>query len=188
MSLKHFAHRWNNILHRDLGYLFAGMTVIYALSGIALNHLNDWDPSYSIELRSARAAAPLERAALRRPQVERLLADWGIGGSYRKHYFPDDATMRVFFRGGSATLDLESGEAAIELVERRPVFFESNFLHYNKPRFLWTWFADIFAGALVVLAVTGLFVLKGRKGISGRGAWLTALGLVIPAVFLIAYL
>ncbi|HKL38702.1 MAG TPA: hypothetical protein VJ876_07375, partial [Bacteroidales bacterium] len=39
----------NRILHRDLGYFFFGMTLIYALSGIALNHIDDWNPSYSIE-------------------------------------------------------------------------------------------------------------------------------------------
>ena len=43
--------RWgklNRILHRDIGYFFFGMSVIYGLSGIALNHLDDWDPSYNI--------------------------------------------------------------------------------------------------------------------------------------------
>ena len=42
--------------------------------------------------------------------------------------------------------------------------------------------------ALGVLAVTGLFVLKGKKGITGRGAWLSALGVVVPFVFLWLYL
>jgi hypothetical protein len=68
------------------------------------------------------------------------------------------------------------------------VFFESNYLHYNTPRGLWTWFADIFAGALILLAISGLFILKGKKGITGRGAWLTGIGILIPAIFLILYL
>jgi hypothetical protein len=33
-----------------------------------------------------------------------------------------------------------------------------------------------------------MFALKGRKGITGRGAWLTAIGVIIPVAFLIAYL
>jgi hypothetical protein len=40
---------------------------------------------------------------------------------------------------------------------------------------------------LILLAVTGLFILGGKNGISGRGAWLTALGIIIPALFLIFY-
>ena len=31
--------KWNRAVHRDFGYLFLGMTIIYALSGIALNHM-----------------------------------------------------------------------------------------------------------------------------------------------------
>ena len=48
--------------------------------------------------------------------------------------------------------------------------------------------ADAYAFSLAVLAVTGLFVLKGRKGITGRGAWLTGAGIAIPLLFLFFYL
>jgi len=44
--------------------------------------------------------------------------------------------------------------------------------------------ADIYAAVLLILAVTGLFVLKGKKGITGRGAWLTGLGVLIPVIFI----
>jgi len=52
---------------------------------------------------------------------------------------------------------------------------------------LWTWVADIFGFSLILLAVTGLFVLKGKKGLNGRGKWFVALGFLIPLVFLIIY-
>lgn len=37
--------RWNTILHRDVGYLITGLTIIY---GISVNHVQDWNPSYQI--------------------------------------------------------------------------------------------------------------------------------------------
>ena len=37
---------WLRAIHRDLGYLAVGFTVIYALSGIAMNHIDDWDPNF----------------------------------------------------------------------------------------------------------------------------------------------
>ncbi len=40
--------KWNRAIHRDFGYLFFGMTIIYALSGIAINHLDDWNPNYKV--------------------------------------------------------------------------------------------------------------------------------------------
>src|SRR5436190_6471774 len=38
---------WLRSFHRDFGYLAIGFTVIYAVSGIAQNHIEDWgDVSY----------------------------------------------------------------------------------------------------------------------------------------------
>ena len=34
--------------HRDIGYFFAGLTVLYAISGVAVNHIDDWNPNYVI--------------------------------------------------------------------------------------------------------------------------------------------
>jgi hypothetical protein len=34
--------------HRDIGYFFAGLTVLYAISGVAVNHMEDWNPNYVI--------------------------------------------------------------------------------------------------------------------------------------------
>ena len=63
---------------------------------------------------------------------------------------------------------------------------EANFLRSNHARRLWTLAADIYAVTLI-LDVTGLFVLKGKKGITGRGAWLTGAGILVPVIFLSLY-
>ena len=42
-------------------------------------------------------------------------------------------------------------------------------------------------GALIALAITGLFLVRGKKGITGRGAWLTVLGILIPMIYLLIY-
>ena len=81
-------------------------------------------------------------------------------------------------------IDLGTGKGILEKIRRRPLFYEVNFLHYN-PGKLWTWFSDIFSGALVLLAITGLFILRGKNGITGRGAWLTIAGLIVPILFLL---
>lgn len=43
--------RWSRTLHRDLSYFFAGMVLIYALSGIAMNHRDTFNPNYSVSQR-----------------------------------------------------------------------------------------------------------------------------------------
>jgi len=62
-----------------------------------------------------------------------------------------------------------------------------NFLHLNTPRKLWTYFADLYAVCLIALSISGVFILRGRKGIRGRGKWLVAVGFLFPLVFLFAY-
>jgi hypothetical protein len=40
-------------LHRDLGFLAFGLTIVYAVSGIAVNHIGTWDPNFIREERVA---------------------------------------------------------------------------------------------------------------------------------------
>ena len=51
--------KWSRILHRDIGYFFIGTTIIYGLSGIALNHMNDWNPNYKVETEQFQTTIPL---------------------------------------------------------------------------------------------------------------------------------
>ncbi len=76
----------------------------------------------------------------------------------------------------------------ITKIRNRPVFSELNYLHYNKPKKLWTWFSDLYAFGLILMAISGLFLVKGKKGITGRGGVLTIIGILIPLRFLIIYL
>ncbi|HDJ34235.1 MAG TPA: hypothetical protein ENF21_09100 [Bacteroidetes bacterium] len=179
--------KWIRIIHRDFGYLFFGATIVYGLSGIALNHLDEWNPNYIIENRAVQVKFPENVYELSRDDVRNIMAQIGEERNFKNFYFPDDQSMKVFIRGGSVLFDLETGQGLLESIRRRPVFHEVNFLHYNPVR-LWTWFSDLFAGALIVLAMTGLFMVKGKKGITGRGAWLTAVGILIPLAFLLIYL
>lgn len=188
MSQRGFKWRkWNNILHRDIGYLVFGMTIIYALSGIALNHMKDWNPNFQVNRRDVQWTQGAPGHDVNRAQVETFLAEIGEEGMYKKHYYPSPQFMKVFLKRGSVILDVQTGEGYVERLQKRPLFYEFNWLHYNPTR-LWTWFSDVFCGLLIIVSITGLFVLKGRKGITGRGAWLTGLGVVIPAVFLMMYL
>ncbi len=179
--------KWFRVIHRDFGYFFFGASVIYGLSGIALNHLDEWNPNYIIENRVVEVRFPGNVYDLNRDQVRELMGQIGEKDQFKNFYFPDDGSMKVFVKGGSILFDLQTGKGLLETIRRRPIFHQVNFLHYNPVR-LWTWYSDLFAGALILLAITGIFLIRGKKGITGRGAWLTLLGILIPLYFLIAYL
>lgn len=176
--------KWFRIVHRDFGYIFFGLTLVYSISGIALNHLDDWNPNYIIvrkEIHFTNAA--LITPSITKDEMRELLQPSGEAKNYKNHYFPKPGTVKIFFKGGSAVIDLNTGSGILETIRRRPFFREMNYLHYN-PVVSWTWVSDIFAGALIILAITGLFLIRGSKGITGRGAWLTILGIILPVIFL----
>lgn len=149
--------KWCHILHRDLSFFFAGVILIYAFSGIMLNHKRDFNSDYSITQKEYR-----------------------IAGN-----FPKENTMKVFIKGGSSlTVNTETGEAYYESVKKRPILSSLNRLHYNPNR-NWTIFSDIFAVSLIVITLTGLVMLEGRKGFWGRGGIEFAAGILIPLAFIL---
>ncbi len=177
--------RWNRAIHRDLGYFFFAMTLIYAISGIALNHLDDWNPEYVVTTQEIQTSN-LNRN-IDKEKVLNLLDKYGEKDNYKKHYFPSGGSfLKVFIKGGTITVDLNTGKGIIEKTKRRPIFSEMDYLHYNPIKY-WTWFADIYAGALIVLAIGGIFIPRGRASLTRRGIWLVVAGIIIPVVFLLVY-
>ncbi|MBN2410867.1 PepSY-associated TM helix domain-containing protein [candidate division KSB1 bacterium] len=173
------------ILHRDLGYIFFGMTIIYSVTGIAINHINDWNPNYIITSNriSVNKEIIVLSTSMSENEIKNILEETGEKKNYKSYYFPDKKSLKIFIKGGSLFIDLDTGEGYLEKIKRRPVLRELNFLHYN-PAFAWTIFSDIFAISLIIISFTGLFLIKGEKGITGRGAWLTATGIIIPIIYI----
>jgi hypothetical protein len=180
--------RWNNALHRDIGYLCVGMTLIYAISGIVLNHFKSGDlvhPDYTTS--NKEISVPLPKGNLvTQTYVFSVLDQIGERDHY-KSYIQGTNYVEIFFSLGSVYIDLKNGSAQVE--KKAPLYGirEFNLLHYNNIKKLYTWFSDLYAVSLIFLAITGMFVLKGKNGILKRGAWLTLIGILLPALFLLFY-
>lgn len=178
--------KWNNILHRDIGYLVVGMTLVYGVSGVAVNHMADWNPNYVRET-SVVEIGPVT-SDTREGMIAEVREKLALTEAERNAFRPDPETLQLFYEGVMYSVDLPTGTVIVEGTRPRPVLFEVNQLHLNAPKRLWTYIADLYAVALIVVAITGLFVLKGRLGITGRGAWLTAIGVFLPALYWVYYL
>ena len=75
-----------------------------------------------------------------------------------------------------------SGVVERTLSRDRALLRQMNYLHLNQGRRWWTYVADFFAVALILLAVSGALVVRGKRGLRGwGGAWLAA-GIILPVV------
>ena len=178
--------KWSRILHRDVSYLFAGMILIYALSGILMNHRGDLNPHYSVSLLEYQVETDLtDKAKVDKSLVLKLLEPLGEAGNYTKHYFPKEGQLKVFLKGGSSlVVDTQTGAAVYESLKRRPLLSDMVKLHYNPTKW-WTIFSDAFAVCLILITLTGIVMVKGSKGFWGRGGILFIIGIVIPVLFLV---
>lgn len=177
--------RWNYVLHRDIGFLCIGLTLAYAISGVAVNHISQWNPSYRVERVETNIGQvfgnPTDAGTIRT-----ILARLDEKGKLESSYRPDPNSLQLFVEGRSILIELASGHVVHDRAIPRPVLREMNFLHLNHPKKAWTWAADLYAVALAFLAISGLFMI--RKKTLHRGLILTGAGIIFPIFFLWLYL
>lgn len=178
----------SRLIHRDLSFFYAGVILIYAFSGFMLNHKKDFNSEYDITRKEfvLEGSFPKQKTEFTKEYVLSVMKQLGEEEkNYTKHYFPSDNEVKVFIKGGSSlVMNPKNGAALYESVKKRAVISAMNRLHYNPNRY-WTIFSDIFIGSLVVITITGLIMVKGKKGITGRGGILFILGLILPLLFMI---
>ncbi len=181
---------WRKLLravHRDLGYCVTALTLAYAVSGVAVNHIEDWNPNYSFEEVVVEVGALPQDSydAMQHHVVQALALD---PEEIKGRFLESEAEFRVFLpEGQEVTVDPRSGRGLFKRMSTHPLVYEANVLHLNALKGLWTWVADAFALSLVVLAITGLLLNRGRNGLGGRGKWFMGAGLLVPLGF-IAYM
>lgn len=179
--------KWVRILHRDIGYLSVGLIIVYGISGIAVNHVNEWNPNYIIEKDSVNIAAMTDSVLVNEAMDLHVRNELNIKDTATSIFRNGPTSIQLFFDRKTISADVKLGKAEIETVNDRRVFRETNFLHLNNPKKVWTYVADLFAVGLIFLGVSGMFMIRGRKGITGRGKYLITISILIPVVFLLIY-
>ena len=170
------------IIHRDLGFFVVGITLVYGISGIILNHLGTSDPAFRTEAKTIQLSANLTESELsdawhadkQLPPLKRILRI-------------DENQLRVLLEAGTGIYNASTGSLSYERHEKRVLIYWINRLHYSKVKG-WTPVADFYAGALILLAITGLFIVKGKNGLAGSGKWYVITGILIPVIFGLLFL
>ena len=82
--------------------------------------------------------------------------------------------FEILFDNRTLHVTIATGHVVDE--EQQPRFFlrAANWLHLNRGKKAWTYFADAYAVGLLFLAISGMFMLAGKKGFFGRGIFFVA--------------
>src|SRR5262249_46380129 len=152
---------WLRAVHRDVGYCVIGFTVIYAISGIAQNHIEDWgEVSYATYEQTLKMQPPADDApddVAIRAVVERV----GFGPPTSTVRGGDEIRLEY---GNGAKVTAIAGDVTIQGRKRRAFIGAANWLHTARNRNGWKYVADAFAILLLYLATSGIFMIKGRLG------------------------
>lgn len=170
--------RLNIATHRDVGYFFSGLIIIYCISGIALNHVDEWNPDFIIEKKTIQFDKKYRIDEVNKNivvELNKLVNE----ETYKVFDKPTSDQIKIYYDNASLHLNFTKHEGVYEKITRRPLFYQVNLLHKNSLKG-WKWASDVFAVMLILISVTGIFVLKGKKGFGGRGKWLLLAGMVPP--------
>jgi uncharacterized protein len=168
---------WLRAVHRDFGYLAIGFTVIYAISGIAQNHIEDWgEVSYKSYEKTIHIAAIADDAP--DDVAIKAVADAaGLGKPTSTFRAGDEVRLEY---GNGAKVTAIGTDVTIQGRERRAFIGAANWLHTARNKSGWRYVADTYAVLLLYLAISGIFMIKGKLGLKWRGAVLISLGVSVP--------
>jgi hypothetical protein len=172
---------WLRAVHRDIGYLAVGFTLIYAVSGIAMNHIDDWDPSFHASERTLRIV-PIPDDISDDEAVARVTVPLGLGKPDEVFRAGDE--LRLTYGDGTQVTAI-ADTVTVQARSSRLFFRAAVWLHATRGKAAWKYISDAYAVLLLYLAISGIFMIKGKLGLRWRGTILILVGLGAPVGYLV---
>ncbi|MFN8673097.1 MAG: PepSY-associated TM helix domain-containing protein [Candidatus Sericytochromatia bacterium] len=181
----------NILFHRYVGYFFFGLTIVYSVSGFTLNHLDDWNPNYVLNNKKIEIEPIKNKEELSEAEGYKIFYKLDIydkNFNSKNVFYPSEDTIQVVLgKDKKIIIDTKKNTANYEYTSRRPIFNALNFLHRNKIKKAWTYYADFFCIALLLIAISGMFMKKGPEGVWGKGGVIALAGMIAPLAFILIY-
>lgn len=174
--------------------------LLFAITGITLNHAAQIEARPSVTLHQAQLPKPLQNQLLALdPLPEDLspaLRTWledelSLDLASREAEWEDGELYIGLPRpGGDAwlSLDLISGELLYESTDRGWIAYFNDLHKGRHSGVAWSWFIDVFAGVCVLFCLTGLLLMQ--RYASGRPTtWpVLGLGLLVPLLLALLFI
>ena len=159
-------------LHRDIGFLIIGLTIIYCFSGVVLIFRNTSFLKSKVNVETQLKS-------------DIKAADLGAALKFKRFEILDEDADKIYFRDGVYT---KSTGVAVYTTEKFPAFIEKLInLHKTSSDYAAHWFTVAFGILLVFLALSSFWMFKPNTKFFKRGMAFTGLGFVI-ALFMILIL
>jgi hypothetical protein len=170
-------------LHRDLGYFFTGLIIAFSLSGLLLNHRQDFNPlKYEYESREIQIPESMLVENVTDSIVTELNKEINITDNVRRYGVYKDIVW-ISYKNADLEYNKQTGKGVFKRFIPTPVIAQMAQLHMSISKY-WIYYSDIFAISLIIIAITGMIFPKGRNSFRKYGWKLTIAGLVFPLIFL----
>jgi hypothetical protein len=168
--------------HRDLAYFFLGLIIAFAFSGIFLNHRQQMSPRrYTYEIKPI-TITPIGKDSINDAYIEQFTLANGINDALRR-FQVNENSLRISYTTNDVEIDISTGQGKITTYKTIPILGQMTQLHVDTSKW-WIYYSDAFGVAMLIIAVTGMFIEKGKNSFRSRGWKLALLGLIFPLIFL----
>jgi hypothetical protein len=148
-----------------------------------VNHIADWDPNFHNTSRELDVQIPPGEHT--DDELGALVATSARISDKPKEVYREGDDLEMLFDHRTLHVNLVTGHVLEERQEPRFFVRVANWLHLNRGKKAWKYFADAYAAGLLLLATSGLFMLPGKKGLLGRGAVFVGIGVAIPLLYVV---
>ena len=190
-------HQWHWI---SSAVCLVGM-LLFAVTGITLNHAAKIEGEPRVDNRVATLPAPLLRALAGGPDegnapLQREVADWlsdaldASIGRREAEWSESEVYLSMPGPGHDAWLSIDrgSGEVEYERTDRGAISYLNDLHKGRNTGPAWGWFIDIFALACVVFTITGLLLLQMHARQRPTTWPWVGLGLLVPVLLALLFI
>lgn len=170
-------------LHRDIAYFYVGLIISFALSGIFLNHRKSWHPArYTYKSEQISFELPQDSREIDEKFIKTISKKLNLEDKY-KGFRIEKEELKITYQDDRIELNLKTGKGKKESYIKTPLLGQMTQLHQDTSQY-WIYYSDIFGIAMIVIAVTGMFIGKGKYSFGQRGWKLALIGIIFPLIFL----
>lgn len=183
-------------LHRDLGYFVIGLTLIYTITGIVLSGraLGWLEQTYVIEKNLAKYITKtefIEKLELSFKELD-CKSDIPISimksanKNIKRFKFLEEKDNILYFKARSNNInyDTKSGNVIYQYISYPPYLKSVISAHKASHEKLWFYLAILYSIILSFLAISAMFMVKGKFGFKRRGIYFMLAGIFLVLIFL----